>query len=128
MLDPNGRDVAKGELHLSDFGTAASKAILNAEAATGTYTLRVEIAGRNRLVPHAFAVQYYRRPTFELKVNGLPDKPGDYDKLKLDLSGEYYFGKAVADGTVAIELLDLDSRKTGQGCRSEARWTRQSEG
>ena len=63
------------------------------------------MAKENRIVPAVFAVQYYRRPTFELKVSGLPDQPGDFASLKLQFQGDYYFGKPVANGLVAVKLL-----------------------
>ncbi len=109
-LDSKGRSVAEGRLELNDFGTAAKNLTLNAEAATGEYSLRLKLAGRARLVPDVFSVRNYRRPTFEIKVAGVPDGPGDHAKLNLKIHGEYYFGKSVEAGHVSVQLLSPGSR------------------
>ena len=113
-IDSKGRTIASGSLKLSEFGTAAAHLTLNPEATTGTYYLKVRLADRDRIVADVFAVQNYRRPAFELNVAGLPDKPGDHGKLKLELYGEYYFGKPVEGGVVQIELLDPAVRKPAE--------------
>jgi hypothetical protein len=111
FVDATERTIADGHLRLNDFGTAAGSLTLNAEAATGSYTLRVRLGNRDRLVPGVFAVQYYRRPSFELKVSGVPMEPGDFDVLKLELQGDYYFGKPVSGGAVAVKLLGSSKRE-----------------
>lgn len=111
LLDAKGRAVAEGQLKLNDFGTASGEFTLNAEAATGNYTIRVRLKDQNRLVPNVFAVQYYRRPTFELKITGVPTEPGDFSALKLSFEGGYYFGKPVSGGRVQLELRDPASRR-----------------
>lgn len=60
LIDPKGRVVAQGTLTMNDFGTAAGKATLNAEAAVGEYTFRVHVGSAARLVPEAFAVKLPR--------------------------------------------------------------------
>jgi hypothetical protein len=111
VIDVKGRTAGEGHLGLNDFGTAAGDLTLSAEAPTGSYTLRVRIGGRDRIVPAVFAVKYYRRPTFELTVAGVPEKPGDYTSLKLTCRGEYYFGKPVASGALTLRLVGA-SRST----------------
>ena len=82
---------------------------LNAETATGPYSLRVHVGGLDRVVPEVFAVQYYRRPTFELQVAGVPEKLKKPRDLTLELTGGYYFGKPVAGGRVTARLVRTDA-------------------
>jgi lipopolysaccharide export system protein LptA len=105
LLDGKGRVVANGTLALNEFGTAAGICSLNSEAGVGLYSLRIRVGGEDRLVPDILAVQHYRRPNFELKVAGIPQEPGDFKELKLQLTGAYYFGKSVAKGLVEFYLL-----------------------
>lgn len=118
LVDPKGRAVAHGQVTLNEFGTAAGKVRLSAEAAVGTYALRVRLAGVERLVPEVCAVEYYRLPAFKLEVEGVPEKvrqPGD---LRIELAGAYYFGKPLADGQVEVRLTRADGMRTL--CQGEA--------
>lgn len=105
LLDPKGRAVATGELTLNDFGTAAGKARLNAESAVGTYALRLRLGGVERIVPEVCAVEYYRLPSFQLTVKGVPEKVRKPEQIRVELSGTYYFGKPLAGGRVEVQLL-----------------------
>jgi hypothetical protein len=108
VVDPHGREVASGRLTPSEFGTAAGKLTLNTEAALGAYSLRVQVAGRQRVLPQVFAVKEYRRPGFEVEIAGVPaqlTKPRD---LSVDVSGRYYFGKPLAGGRVEARLVRAD--------------------
>jgi hypothetical protein len=114
LLDPRGRVVATGRLTLNDYGTAAGQAELNAEAATGAYTLRVRVGGAERLVPEMFAVRSYRRPHFELEVRGVPAKARPGTQLRIEAEGRYYFGKHVAAGRMSVALISAEERKPRQ--------------
>jgi uncharacterized protein YfaS (alpha-2-macroglobulin family) len=104
VLDPNRRAVATGRLTLNDFGTAAGTAKLSAEAAVGTYTLRLRLSDVWRVVPEFCAVEFYRLPSFKLDVKGVPEKVRKAETLRVELSGEYYFGKLLAGARVEVRL------------------------
>jgi alpha-2-macroglobulin len=108
VLDPQGRVVHSGTQPLSEFGTAAGKFTLNEETALGAYSLRVRVAGRNRVVPEVLAVKFYRRPGFEVELAGVPGKLTEPRDLPLDVTGRYYFGKPVSGGTVRARLVRGD--------------------
>ena len=103
-VDSKHHAVASGELQLNDFGTAAGTLHLNNEAATGAYSFRLFLGGKDRIVPEAFAVKYYRRPDFELKLEDLPTKIKSGTKLKFTASGQYYLGAPVAGGKISVRL------------------------
>src|SRR5262249_780968 len=86
VLNPRGQEVGQGEMTLNDFGTAAGTIKLGKESATGTYSLRVELAGVGRIMPEVFAVRYYRRPYAELKVEGVPPKLAKPADLQVELT------------------------------------------
>ncbi len=110
VLDPRGREVSQGTLRLSDFGTAAGKVTLNAEAVLGSYALRVRLAGEPRLVPEIFTVKHYRRPNIEVRATGVPATLTRPDALTVGVAAHYYFGPPVTKGTVQVRLL-----RTGAG-------------
>ncbi len=112
LLDPKGRTVAEGNLTLNEFGTAAGKVRLNAEAAVGTYSLRLHLAAVDRVVPGFCSVEYYRLPAFKLDVKGVPEKVQKPQPLRVELAGNYYFGKPVAGGTVEVRLTRAGSMRS----------------
>ncbi len=114
VIDPRGRRVADGQLKLNDFGTAAGKLTLNTESQTGLYTLRVNINGAERIVPSVFSVKFYRRPNFEVKLDGIPRTITDKKELKLSVQSAYYFGKPVAGGKFDVRLMRKESWKPVQ--------------
>ena len=60
LLDPKGDAIGEGELTLSEFGTAAGKVRLNAEATPGVHNLRLRLAGVERIVTtERYVVLYY---------------------------------------------------------------------
>lgn len=110
VLDPKGIEIANGTVPLSDFGTAAGQFTLNEETALGAYSLRVRIAGTPRLVPDAFTVKQYRRPNFEVKVDGIPEKLTAAQPIALSIAGRYYFGEPVKYGVVDVRVTRKDGK------------------
>ena len=109
-VDPKNRATATGTLELNDFSTCAGSFKLPDSTPVGAYSLRIHIANQSREIPTAFAVKYYRRPNFELLVDGLPAaaKPGQ--QLSARLTGRYYFGKPLAAGKVETRLFSATGR------------------
>lgn len=112
IFDPKGNNIASGAIIMSDFGTGASSVRLNTESVHGSYSMRIRLAGHDRLIPDVFAVKHYRRPNFEVKVAGVPAKLTKPDKLSLEISSQYYFGPPVANGTAELRVLRNGFRKT----------------
>ncbi|NQT41095.1 MAG: hypothetical protein HQ581_26625, partial [Planctomycetes bacterium] len=111
VLDPKGRSAGGATATLNDFGTAAAGFVLPDETAVGSYTLRVRVGGMDRIVPAVFSVKYYRRPNFALTVADMPQTIAAGDVLKLQLSGQYYFGRPVAGGTAEVRLVRPEAWK-----------------
>ena len=108
VVNPKGRAVEAGMLNLNEFGTAAGSFPISPESAVGNYSLRVWLNGTPRVVPDVLAVQYYRRPNFELAVTGVPERVEKPAELTLGVTGRYYFGKPVGGGSVHVRLVRAD--------------------
>jgi len=111
VIDPRGRSVLSGNTTINDFGTAIGAANLTSESAVGRYSLRITSGGMARVVPDVFAVKYYRRPNFELKVEGVPAVMLRPSTLTLQCAARYYFGEPVTDGTIDARLVRVDQWK-----------------
>ncbi len=105
VVDPKGREIDFGELTLNDFATAAGSVTLSPEQAIGTYSLTVRVGEVTYAVPDVFAVKHYRRPNFELAIEGVPARATELKSLSLRFSGEYLFGKPVS-GKVEARLVE----------------------
>jgi uncharacterized protein YfaS (alpha-2-macroglobulin family) len=112
ITDPKGREIANGVLPLSEFGTAAGKVTLNAETLHASYTFRVCIANQWRIVPEVFAVKHYRRPNFEVLVEGVPAKLMKPETLTLKITSRYYFGPPVPSGEMRVQVVGKDFGKS----------------
>jgi len=112
IVDPKGREVEHGSLPLSEFGTAAGSLKLNIETVHGAYTFRVQIAGQWRIVPDVFAVMYYRRPNFEVVVEGVPAELPSPKTLMVTIASQYYFGPPVNGGAVEVRVVRANGGST----------------
>lgn len=108
VISPRGRIVSSGSLKLNDYGTAAGSIALSTEDSVGAYALRIRTGSSDRIVPHVFDVKYYRRPNFQLTVDGVPPVLSPGGALTLSMHGEYYFGKPVSGGAVEARLVRFD--------------------
>jgi hypothetical protein len=135
LLDPAGRSAGRGSALLSKFGTLAGKLALGDEAATGLYSLRVQVGEVERIVPHLLAVKYYRRAGFGVTITPAAatqpattqpatapatapagtqpaaSQPAEAMQVRpgqpaaLSVAADYYFGKPVAAGKVELRLV-----------------------
>jgi len=98
VKSPDGEEIYKTNLTLSDYGTAFSNFHLDDDAALGYYYIDATID--NNYIESYFEVQEYRKPEFI--VEATPDRPyyltGDTVKINVDTN--YYFGGAVKGAEV----------------------------
>jgi hypothetical protein len=104
--DAKGNKVFKKEITTSKFGVAATQFVLGNEINRGRYTVRAVLG--DMITERKVTVDQYVLPKFKVKVT--TDKkyylPGE--GLKGTLQVDYFFGKAVAGGEVAVELSTFD--------------------
>jgi uncharacterized protein YfaS (alpha-2-macroglobulin family) len=110
VLNPRGRIIEVGTAAVSEFGTAIGTVVLNEESQAGSYAMRVSggSGGMVRIVPDVFAVKHYRRPNFEIKLEGVPALATGPAALTLQVTGRYYFGLPVTAGLVDVRLVRVD--------------------
>jgi len=120
IKNPEGDELFKQDMKLSDFGTAFGGIKLDDEAKLGTYYVYATI-GENYIESN-FEVQEYRKPEFI--VNATPDRDyyltGDTVTIKVDT--DYYFGGPVKGAQVewtATEYYGGTTLSKGSGVTSD---------
>lgn len=112
--DARGNKVFKKKTQLSGFGLASADFELADEVIMGLYTLRATM--QEYRVEKKVRVERYQLPKFKvsLKTERPFYQPGEMMKGKLQ--ADYFFGKPVANGRVAIsvETLDTGVSKVGE--------------
>jgi hypothetical protein len=111
--DGRGNKVFKEAVALSAFGVAAAAFTLAEEVNQGTYHLRARLAQGE--VEKTVRVERYVLPKF--KVACTTDRPYYLpgDTVKGTVHAEYFFGKPVAGGTVAVQVVTVDVGVTTLG-------------
>jgi alpha-2-macroglobulin-like protein len=102
LTDPKGNVLFKKEQPSSKFGIAAADCALDPEITEGPYTLKCQIGNVESL--STIDVRRYVLPKFKLDITF--DKPyyRPGDTVKGSITGAYFFGKPVADGTLTMEV------------------------
>lgn len=104
--DARGNKVFKQRLPLSQFGVASVDFTLADEVNMGTYTLRAVLpVGQSE---KKVRVERYVLPKFKVALT--TEKPYYLpgDTVKGTVQADYFFGKPVADGDVAVEVVTVD--------------------
>ena len=112
IYDPKNAVVLEESITLNDFGSVEGEWKPTQEAALGMYRIAF-LNGEERQIGRAdlFRLEEYKRPEMKLSI-GWPDggageetpvpRPGD--RIKLELSAEYYFGGPVINGEAQVRV------------------------
>jgi len=112
IYDPKNAVVLEESVTLNDFGSVQGEWKPTSEAALGMYRISF-LNGADKQIGSAdlFRLEEYKRPEMKLSV-GLPDdgaeeealvpRPGD--RIKLELTAEYYFGGPVINGEGQVRI------------------------
>ncbi|HLV79117.1 MAG TPA: alpha-2-macroglobulin family protein, partial [Chthonomonadaceae bacterium] len=102
IRDPSGDSLLDERLTTNRYGSFAGSLDLSPEAATGVYTLAINIGGEEHT--HDIVVASYRKPEFS--VTATPEKPRYIrgDTVTINVSAQYYFGAPVAGAPVSYEV------------------------
>ena len=105
VLDPKGREVDRGELDLSDFGTVAGGMTLETEAAHGRYSIRIGRGGSEHLIPGVFEVGDYRRANFEIVLDGIPETvEAGTEGFPVRVRAATYYGDPISETAVHVAI------------------------
>src|SRR5690606_4877102 len=105
--DARGGKLREETVELNEFGSAWGSFELGADAALGECHARFRADPGKRIIGSAtlFRIEEYKLPEFKVKIETAREngKPKAYllgEKLEVEISAEYYFGGAVANGTI----------------------------
>jgi len=105
VLDPKGREVDRGELKLSEFGTAAGGITLGVETAHGLYSIRIGRGGKEYLITGVFEVADYRRANFEIALDGIPETvETETEGFPIRVKAATYYGDAISRTAVKVAI------------------------
>lgn len=100
IRDPQNEQVLSQSLTADAYGGLAGEWTAPADAALGQYRLQVVNHGGG-----AFRIEEYKKPEYEVTIDG-PDEPAQLgDKIVAKIRAEYYFGAPVADAVVKYKVL-----------------------
>ena len=112
ITDSNGTEVYRKQLNVSEFGSVSDSFQVADEAPLGYYS----IAGK--LVPEGdagsetmwsgFSVLAYRKPEYKVEVKPDSEEYFAGDRINADVSGQYYFGAAMAGADVRWRAISSD--------------------
>ncbi|HEX4955527.1 MAG TPA: MG2 domain-containing protein [Thermoanaerobaculia bacterium] len=100
LVDANGEQVDKATVTTNPFGSASGRFRLPAGRLLGSWRLAT-----NRDAAAVIAVEEYKRPTFEAKIEDPPEPLRLNRPAKLVGSARYYFGLPVSGGRVAWRVV-----------------------
>ncbi|ODA28706.1 MG2 domain-containing protein [Planctopirus hydrillae] len=99
LRKPQGEVVLEKQLAMDRFGGVEFDYELPSDAALGEYAVEVENSDWGR-----FRVEEYKKPEFEVLVDG-PETPTRLgQKFKAKITAKYYFGSPVSQGTVSYKI------------------------
>ncbi|RLC41444.1 MAG: hypothetical protein DRH51_03130 [Candidatus Coatesbacteria bacterium] len=120
VRNPQGDEIFKEDITLSDFGTAHGGFHLDEDAPLGYYYIEARIG--DHYFSTSFEVQEYRKPEFI--VEAIPDKPYYLtgDTVNISVDAEYYFGGVVKGAEVnwnAYDYYNYEDIEKGSGVTTD---------
>ena len=98
VVDSNEKVLTRDRKTVDAFGSLTGSFAIPAAAALGYYTLRVESG--DDTATGSFEVQEYRKPEFDVAVRPAARVALQGGKVSATIAARYYFGQAVAGGSV----------------------------
>ena len=122
---PRGHEVAKGKAKIGALGTFSVDVPIPADADLGSYSFRLDVpAGffsTSRNFYHAFEVQAYRAPEFEVDVVREAEAALVYgDTLAAEVQAKYLHGAPLVGAKVTYTLRRSDTSFRPPGSENEA--------
>jgi len=119
--DPQGKELYKESLPLSEMGSLYDELVLDEEAPLGTYFVEMRDPERDLFVSTSFRVAEYKKPEFQVSLTTARDAYLSGDTLGVSVEATYYFGGPVADAQVHWSVLSDDYTfryecPSGQSC------------
>lgn len=103
IRDPLNTLLYHKTITLNDYGSFYDVLDLDEEAATGSYEVKLRLAGREQY--ESFTVATYRKPEYEVKITPAQTRYVRGDKVQADVQATYYFGSPVPYAEVEYTIL-----------------------
>lgn len=120
IVDPRGSKVKEGEAKLNAFGSAWGEIALKTDMPLGEYRVRFKAAGSHIGEATLLRLEEYKLPEFQVTVKTPEDASGKRkafrlgDKVEASVEVEYYFGGAVANADVELQVFQSSYYPTWQ--------------
>jgi hypothetical protein len=108
VSDPQGKELYKKDLSLSDMGTLYDELLLDEEAALGNYYLELQAPELEFYAGASFQVAEYKTPEFQVEVATDRDAYLNGERIAAAADANYYFGGPVAGARVRWSVLSSD--------------------
>ncbi|HNS51882.1 MAG TPA: Ig-like domain-containing protein [Anaerolineae bacterium] len=105
LSDPQGKEIYKEKLALSDMGSLFDQLALDAEAPLGSYWLQAQDTDREIYVGTSFTVAEYKKPEYQVEVTADKLAYLGGDTIHATAEATYYFGGPVAGAKVRWSVL-----------------------
>ncbi len=105
VTDPQGREIYREVLPVSDMGTFSDELPLGEEAPLGNYYLQVQEEAMEFYEGVGFRVAEYRKPDFEVTVETDDSEYLHGDAIRVTVDAAYYFGGPVANAGLTWNVL-----------------------
>ncbi len=102
ILNPKDNILFDKELLTNEFGTCGDSLILPENANLGTY--RIDVCIKDKRFYQIFKVEEYRKPEFSIKVECEPKVLTSFEKVKIKVKSDYFFGAPVSGGKVKLKI------------------------
>jgi uncharacterized protein YfaS (alpha-2-macroglobulin family) len=103
--DPQGKELFKKKLPVSDMGTVYEEMVLDEEASLGYYYVEMQDPVQEFYASTGFQVAEYKRPEFQVSLATDRDGYLNGDTITVDAEATYYFGGPVANADVHWSVL-----------------------
>lgn len=103
IRDPKNNVVLKESMTTDEFGSISGALSLGEEPPLGVYRIQYR-DGKRHIGRTTFRVEEYKKPEFEVTVEGPDDPVRTGDEVPVRISAQYYFGGAVAEATVRYRV------------------------
>ncbi len=103
--DPQGKELYRESLPVSDLGTFHGEMVLDEEAPLGTFSIQVQGEAWSLYAATSFRIAEYRAPDFQVDV--VPDEKAILggQKINANVEATYYFGGPVANADFTWNVL-----------------------
>ncbi|MDO8649506.1 MAG: Ig-like domain-containing protein [Candidatus Peregrinibacteria bacterium] len=112
VSDPNGNEIYRKSLPLTEFGSFADTLPIDPKAALGYYSLSAQLQPETGVYPRflgtSFSVLAYRKPEYRVDLTTEKEEYFDDEVVTAQVEGAYYFGAPMAGAKVVFRAYTND--------------------